>query len=362
MALTTPTLKEIHDRVKSDLESGLSVKGKAPRFGLISVLAKVIAGAIYLAFGFLKKAVKQMFLSSAEDDYLETHGAVWDVQRKQAAFSVGNIKITGPDGLTIQAETILKGPNDISYELNGDATISGAEVIASVTAKTAGVEGNLIEGEILTFVSPIAGVSSDAVIEPGGISGGTDKENNDNYRDRILTRIQLPPQGGAKHDFIQWAKEILGVTRAWVYPNGRGVGTVDVTFMLDSEVDPIPNANKVSEVQDYLQSKMPVVGDLLVFAPVAVPLDLTIKIKPNTTEVQNAITEELKDLLLRKAAPGGAESETGPVDSTIYLVHLSEAISNASGEENHKIESPVSDFTVDTGEIATLGTITWQAL
>jgi uncharacterized phage protein gp47/JayE len=68
--------------------------------------------------------------------------------------------------------------------------------------------------------------------------------------------------------------------------------------------------------------------------------------------VQAAVAAELADLLRREAEPGG----------TILVSHLREAISIAVGETNHVLSSPAADVTHATGQIATLGTITWSSL
>jgi uncharacterized phage protein gp47/JayE len=84
-------------------------------------------------------------------------------------------------------------------------------------------------------------------------------------------------------------------------------------------------------------------------APVAVPLNFTIFVTPNTADVKAAVTAELTDLLRREAVPGG----------TILLSHIREAISIATGETNHTISVPAADVAHTTGQIATMGTITW---
>lgn len=162
--------------------------------------------------------------------------------------------------------------------------------------------------------------------------------------------------GGNYKDYIVWAKEVPGVTRAWVYPLHLGLGTVGVTFVLDDHPESIiPGEDKVEEVQAYIDERRPVTAELLVFAPTPKPLDLTLSATPNTTAVRNAIEAEIVDLITREAAPGGAFGVTG----TIALSHINEAISLAEGESDHSLTSPSADVTVDTGEIIVPGAITW---
>jgi uncharacterized phage protein gp47/JayE len=69
--------------------------------------------------------------------------------------------------------------------------------------------------------------------------------------------------------------------------------------------------------------------------------------------VQAAVTAELEALIDRVANPGGAE---------LLLSAINEAISIASGENDHATVSPVADVTVPFGSMATLGTITFGTL
>jgi uncharacterized phage protein gp47/JayE len=166
----------------------------------------------------------------------------------------------------------------------------------------------------------------------------------------LLARIQQPPHGGADYDYVNWALEVAGVTRAWVYPMELGLGTVTVRFVRDNDASIIPDAGEVAAVYDYIEARRPVTADLTVLAPVAVPLNFSIAVTPNTAAVKAAVETELRDLLLREAEPAG----------TILLSHIREAISLAAGESNYTMTSPNADVTNTTGSMTTFGAITWS--
>ncbi|MHC8326141.1 baseplate J/gp47 family protein [Pseudomonas sp. LB1P83] len=155
----------------------------------------------------------------------------------------------------------------------------------------------------------------------------------------------------AASDYEQWALEVAGVTRVWVYPLQMGAGTVTVLFVCDEDVSIIPSPAKVAEVQAYIEARAPVTAEVFVAAPVADPLVMTIKIAPNTTAVQNAVLAELADLIDRDSAPGG----------TILISRLREAVSLATGEDNNQIVTPTADVTHAAGHMATLGTVTFSS-
>jgi len=201
------------------------------------------------------------------------------------------------------------------------------------------------------MVSPLAGVQATATA--GLLSGGADVETDDALRARLLDRIQQPPQGGAAADYIAWALAVPGVTRAWVYPGELGDGTVTVRFVRDNDGSGaaiIPDATEVATVQAYIDARRPVTAKVTVVALVAVPINFTITgLTPGTTAVQAAVSAELQDLLLREATPGG----------TILLSHMRAAISAAAGETDYALTSPTANVVSTTGNMSTMGTITW---
>lgn len=244
----------------------------------------------------------------------------------------------------------------------GVTQVIGGTVRATATAVDPGEAGNLDVGEALSLTAPIAGVNSDAEVT-AIVEDAANDESDDALRLRVLDRIQSPPNGGAANDFVQVALGVPGVTRAWVFPNYLGVGTVGVTFVTDDTDPIIPDSPKVQEVQDAIDLFKPATCDATVFAPIQATLNLTIEIKPNTADVQAAILAQLIELVRTDAAPAGAwagPSET--YDGKILLSRINEAISLAVGEEDHNVLSPLTDFTPSTGQLAVLGTITWQTL
>jgi uncharacterized phage protein gp47/JayE len=130
-----------------------------------------------------------------------------------------------------------------------------------------------------------------------------------------------------------------------------GAGTVTVLFVCDEDDDIIPSPAKVAEVQAYIDARAPVTAEVFVLGPLADALNMTIKLAPNTTTVQNAVRAELADLIDRDSAPGG----------TILISRLREAVSLAAGENNNQIVTPIVDVTHATGHMAILGTLTFSS-
>jgi uncharacterized phage protein gp47/JayE len=351
MPFSRPTLSELIDRVASDIETRLPGTDARLRRSNLNVLARIHAAGVHGLYGFLDWLAKQLMPDTAEAEHLARWTSIWGVTRKAAVAATGNVSFGGTNGTAIPAGTLIQRADGAQFTTDAEGTISGGSATIAVTAAVAGADGNADASTSLTLVSPIAGINTTATVAAGGLSGGADEEDDDSLRERLLSRVQRQPHGGADFDYETWALEVAGVTRAWVYPQELGLGTVTVRFVRDDDVSIIPDAGEVAAVQAYIDARRPVTAAVTVVAPTAVPLDFEISgLNPNNTPVKAAIEAELEDLLRREAEPGG----------TILISHIREAISAAAGEYDHVLVSPSANVTHTPGQLATMGTITWS--
>lgn len=353
MAFQRPTLIEIITRVLADLSSRmLGIDGAVLRRSVLGVLGRALSGASHELHGHLDYLARQVIIDTADTDYLERWASVWGVSRKAAEYAIGEVTFTGVNGSVIPEATVLQRQDGVRFETTAEGTISAGTADVAVQAQEAGAAGNTIAAVALTLIQPVSGVQSTAVVAAGDLTNGSDTETDDELRERLLDRIQDPPQGGAAADYVTWALEVPGVTRAWCYPMEMGAGTVTVRFVRDNDGSIIPDAPEIAAVLAYIQERRPVTAEVFVVAPTPVEVDMTIQLEPNTTAVQNAVLAELADLFNRQAEPGG----------TILYSHIHEAISVAPGETDHGLVDPTDNIELDPGEIAVLGTVTFEAI
>lgn len=352
MAFNRPTLDELITRNDSQFSSRLGI-GPLLRRSILGVLSRIVALASHLNLGFIRWIFLQVFPDTAEAEQLDRWASIWGVLRKESAFSTGSLDVTFTAAATVPVGTIFKRADGTEYETNAVLTTAVPGVFpVTVDAVLAGTLGDAVAATPATLISPIAGVTAAAAVATAGIGGGADDESDTLLRGRLLSRIQNPPAGGNSADYEAWTLEVDDVTRAWVFPLHLGIGTVGVTFTTDDLVGgPIPIPAKVTEVQDYIDEpgRRPVTAAVTVFAPVAVPLNLTIALTPDTATIRAAVEAEVLAMLRRDAVPGGP----------ILVSHIREAISVASGETNHVLSVPAADVTHATGELATMGVVTW---
>ena len=351
MSFDRPTLTELIDRAVADIESRLDGADASLRRTLLGVLARMEAGSVHGLYGYLDWIALQGMPDTADTAQLDRWSSIWGKQRKAAATASGSVTFTGTDGGVIPTGTLLKRADDVEYATTEDGEIEGGTAVVLLAATEAGADGNAASGTKLSLPTPLSWVKSTAVAAE--LSGGSDEEADADLRDRLLARIRQAPHGGADFDYVQWALEVGGVTRAWAYPRELGPGTVTVRFMTDGLTsDGIPTAQAVDEVQAYIDVMRPVTADVTVVAPVAVAMNPVINLSPNTAAVRAAVEAELADLLAREAEPG----------TTVLISHIREAVSIAAGESDHVLVAPTTDVEHATGAVGVLGTITWGDL
>lgn len=362
MPFERPTLTGLREQARDDFNASLPGADSRLRHSNLRVIGDVLAALVHGLYGYLDYQYRQLIVDTADGEHLERHAAIYDIARKAAAIASGDVTVTGTEGSAVPAGTDLQAANGGVFSVAASATIAGGSATVAVEASNPGAAGNLDAGATLAFVAALAGVDATAVVAAGGLTGGADEESDTSLRARVLERIRTPPHGGSRADYVSWAREVPGVTRAWVAPAEMGPGTVTVRFMMDTvraaqngipQGDGAPDyTGDLADVYEHIDGVRPVTADVYVAAPEAEPLDLTIAdLTPDTPEIRTAIEAELQALLLREAAPG----------ATIHLSQIYEAVSIATGERHHRIASPASDKTHTAGQIAVPGTVTYTS-
>jgi uncharacterized phage protein gp47/JayE len=349
MPFDQPTLEQIVDRIEADIASQLGLSALLPR-SLETILARALGGGAHMLHFNAGWVARQIFPDTADSDRLDDIGGFYKVTRKAPAFATGAVLFTGTNDTLIPLGTIAQRADGVQFATDAAATIVGGQALVEVTAVVAGIAGDTDTATTLSLSSPIAGVDPSPTVESPGISGGAEEEADSDYVDRILERVRLIPQGGANRDYVGWAKEVPGVTRAWALQT-QGLGTIDVTFVVDNDpTSLIPDATKLAEVEAYLDDgRRPATANLTVFAPATQDLDPSITLVPDTSDIRTSVQAALEDFVRRETNPGG----------TMTLTKINEAISTAALEQDHVLVAPVADVTPAAGEIILPGTITW---
>ena len=229
MAFSIPTLTEFRNKfiqnIKASLENieienggaeNISIDDNIFKKGLLYVLGVAFSGGSWLILKNIEFLSKQIFINSAENNYLDRHGIDLQTQRNSATPPTLKVGITGNSGSTIPSTaTLISGVAvfklEQSYEIGSDGT---AEIEAVGVVE--GVNNSVQAGLAISFTSPIVGVDSEATIASVE-SSGTEIETDSNYKLRLLAIIRRRALGGNPQDYKEWAENVAGVTRAFIY-------------------------------------------------------------------------------------------------------------------------------------------------
>ncbi|HVT35405.1 MAG TPA: baseplate J/gp47 family protein [Nevskiaceae bacterium] len=358
MSTDRPSLAELNDQVKSDMVARLDGATPTLRRSIFGAIAGALAGALNALYGYADNLAKQCNPATATGKFLELWASLWAIVRKLASAAAGDVVVTGIAGTPVPAGSQLASELGVTYATDDDAVIDGGgSITVSVSALTAGIEGNLDAGATLSFVSPLTNVDVDATVDTAGLAGGADIETDDALRSRMFQRIQNPPHGGNKADYESWARSVAGITRAWVFPLYSGVGTVRVYVANDDYVGAnTASAGDVANVQAYIDSVKPVgvtkpdtTNGFEAVAAVKTPVAINLTISPDTPENRQAVADNLAEMFFRRAEPEG----------TVRLHWVQKAIITAGTVDDYTLSAPSADSVAASGHICTLGTITW---
>jgi uncharacterized phage protein gp47/JayE len=350
MGFPRPTPRELIDRAIADISSrtqGSAYIKRSPERVIATVDAKLADGL----HGHLEWNQRQQLPTTADIEGLLGWGVWLKVDRKGATKSLIQIQFLNcAPGTSPPVGTLVKTVDGVVFKTTTTAAAFGSGVwIVQGEAVEAGSSGNQINGTPLTLVTSFAGMSTEGSVR-FLYGGGSDVEDVEAYRGRILDNLRLPPAGGGAGDYVTWALECDGVTRAWEFGNRMGLGTVSVAFVVDARypyIQPLPA--EVAVVQAYIDARRPIdMRAVYVQAPTLVPVAMNLTVLPNTSAVRDAVLTELRYLFTRSA----------DLMSPLALSKVHEAISTAVGEEDHTINS-IGSLVPSDWQLLTLGTVTF---
>jgi uncharacterized phage protein gp47/JayE len=368
MPFARPSLTALRNQAVQDIvTSGVPGLDGLLRNAVLRVLAWVMSGLAYSVYGYLDWISRESVPFTATDEFLEAWAALIGVYRKDSTPATGFAQFNGATGLVVPIGSSLTRQDGTPYITTGEAAVDTfGDVLVPMVAAVNGAATDCDAGTPISLDPPVAGINSGGVTV-GPTTGGADQETDDSLRTRMLFKYAAPPQGGAASDYIEWALEVPGCTRAWIEPQGYGPGSVVVYPMFDlvnadhagfpqgtdggatDETRLTPATGDQLTVADHIWPLRPVTALVYVAAPVPLAINVTLAaLEPATVEIEAQITASLADMFLA----------AGEVAGTIYPSQLYEAISLTPGVNHFVMTAPVAAVTAAAGQLPVLGTLT----
>lgn len=381
MPYKRPTLTELREKNRAQLQSGLRENGTLLRFSNSGVLADVDAGLSHLHYGYLDYIAQQTTPFTSTDEWQAGWAALKGIFQKAAApASSPAYQITGMAGTVVSVGAILNRGDGYQYRLDNAVIIGpngkGSGAVTAILPASVdddicgGSQGNAAAGTCLTLDIAWPGAETEGILlEPA--TGGTDIEDKQKFRSRMLSAYQNPPQGGSDSDYQKWALTVPGVTRCWVKRHLLGAGSVGVYIMCDDSNknrQGFPNGtNGISQsddwgavratgdqgrVADSIYPLQPVTARVYVCSPVAREIDFELQgISGADKSVTEAIASAIDQVFVTHGDPRGGAG--------IALSDLNRAIDNVPGTGGVVLLSPRFNITLDKGELPVRGRIVY---
>jgi uncharacterized phage protein gp47/JayE len=344
------------------------------RRAVLRVLAWVQAGLAYLHYGYLDWISLQSTPFTSTGEYLEGWAALapTPVLREAPTFASGPASWPGVVNTPLPGGTVCSRSDGVQYATAADATVGGGGSVAvTVVALVAGSNGNTDSGTPLELGVSIGGINATGAAT-AEITGGADLEMDGPMQVRMLESYAAPPHGGNMTDFVTWALQVTGVTRAWCAPWIAGAGTVTVYFMMDvseAAYDGFPqgtNGAAALETRDtaatgdqlavanFLYALRAVTTLVYAVAPQASTQAFTLAgLSGISTAQQALVSAALTTLLVQKDSPLATTS--------IEQSDCAAAITAIGGLPSFAITTPSTwPITSAAGHLFTLGTVTYS--
>lgn len=375
MPFTRPTLSELRSSVAADITSGIKTADGLLRFSNLQILGKAVAGLGHLNYGYLDWISKQAVPYTASGEYLEAWAALKKIYRKTSTHARGQVTFLGTPGTVIDAGTEVVRSDSVAFNTSATVTVSSVGIaVLPVTAVAPGETGNTPVGSLMVLGSSVTGVQSSGAVT-SVITSGADQEKDDSLFSRMIDAFQNTPKGGSGADYIGWAKEVSGVTRAWCAPNGFGAGTVVVYVMLDdanADYNGFPQGTNGVSINDVRSTpsnratgdqltiansifiEQPVTAMVYVCSPVPKPIDFTLGGLSNASMTTRAnISAAIANVLSEQGAPLSD-------GSFVALSVIESAISAIAMTEGFVTISPTNNLINEIGLLPVIGTITYS--
>ncbi|MGL6114417.1 MAG: baseplate J/gp47 family protein [Cetobacterium sp.] len=210
----------------------------------------------------------------------------------EATYATGLVKITGVNGTLIKkGYRVLNSTSNIEYEITEDKIIENISTHVLVIAKTPGKIGNCEIGQINSFKEIYPGLSS--VINEVPFISAIDRENDEEYRKRLLDYIRHPRISWNKYVFEDEARVIKEVDKAKCIPIGNG----NVKLIITEKNKPIASEKVKTDVKNYITNKILSDINLEVLGVTLYELNLSIEANINQDfNMDNAKEEIIKNL------------------------------------------------------------------
>lgn len=298
----------------------------------------------------------QSFPQTAQGQYLDYHAQLRGIVRQEAVQAEGTLRFMADyplsADLTIGAGTVCMTTENVRFATTEAAVLHAGEQSVDVPAIAVepGSNGNAVAGTIVWMAAMPAGITS--CTNPNAFTGGSDAEEDEALRARILESYQRLPNGANAAYYQKTAMNHDTVAAATVVGRARGIGTVDVYIATAAGT---PSEELIEEVRADLQEKREIAVDVQVMAPENREIAIAAQVEPDDSHTFEEVKVNVEEAL--------AQYFSGKLlGKPITLAQIGNLIYSAEGVANYHLSLPEADLAADAKVLPTLGDVTISEL
>lgn len=293
----------------------------------------------------------QSFPQTAQGVYLDRHADMRGLSRLPAFKAIGTLRFsvdTSPAlPVDIPAGTVCMTADERRFQTTDSVTLEAGETFVDAPAEAleGGSGGNAVAGAVRFLTACPVAVT--ACVNPAAFSGGSDAEDDETLRLRILESYRRLPNGANAAWYEQTAMSHDGVAAARVVGRARGIGTVDVYITGENG---LPGAALLEEVRADLRERREIAVDVQVKAPETAAVNVSVAV----AVAKGASFAEVK----ARAELTIANFFTGKMlGRPVRLAELGSRLYALEGVENYRFSAPAADLAADNTVLPVLGSL-----
>ena len=165
-------------------------------------------------------------------------------------------------------------------------------------------------------------------------------------------------------DIDRVLKSIPGITKTWIFDATPVAGDVEIYFIRGNDDDIIPDSTELATAKtEVLKIKTAPMRDqdVYVLAPTSVSVDFVFTaLVPDSQTLRDEIETNLEEFFKSDKGPNVSQDLT----EDAYRSTIFQTINPETGEfvESFILSTPSGDITINHGELATFGNVTWNIL
>lgn len=191
MILPRPDIEELALRIKSEISYRALRGAPVLPMSIEDVMSYVFAGALYQQYGAIEQFYRELDPETASCDGLYIWARRRGLYPSGATSAKGFITVTGSVLGVVPIDATWTSQNGSVFSvdpLSGPISLNSlGSAVVPIRAISPGASSNVLGNTSLSLVQTVVGINTLATTTQSGVSGGSEVEDCEKFRSRILT-------------------------------------------------------------------------------------------------------------------------------------------------------------------------------